>query len=291
MATLCHPLPRALGEEMLQASVRAICDRPGDSPEQRDSRTRQMVHNTLGFEPRDGLEFMLATVAVGHFHLILDSMRDVFQGQEDPMEAKTKTTIVAMDRAMLEMVRELRVARRRPLARPVEEPARDTAAAAAPYPAPATPDVAVPPPAPVPREIPAEASGQPAMPAPSAPMETAAAGSIASSPALADPLSSSIGETPGETEARSADPAAARVVPMPPPDWRVGMPLDWWPEITSPDGQSSALGTDLASFEDDDGGTREEHIAIFEAALAAVRADHAEARARDEATADATSGD
>ena len=50
-------------------------------------------------------------------------MRDVFQGQTDAMKAKTKTTIVAMDRAMLEMVRELRLERRRPLARSAEEAA------------------------------------------------------------------------------------------------------------------------------------------------------------------------
>jgi hypothetical protein len=121
MSSPCQPLPQSLAEEMLQVVARAICDRPGDSSTQRDSRTRQMVHSVLGFEPRDGLEYMLSTIAFGHFQLILDSMRDVFHGQTDALKARTKTTIVALDRAMLEMVRELRFSGRRPTARSAEQ--------------------------------------------------------------------------------------------------------------------------------------------------------------------------
>jgi hypothetical protein len=140
MTTHCQPLPRPLAEEMLQVVARAICDRPGDSSAQRDSRTRQMVHSTMGFEPRDGLEYMLSIMAFGHFQVILDSMRDVFQGQTDAMKVKTKTTIVALDRAMLEMIKELRVVRRRPMARSAEDARREETrpmpAAAAPMAAP-----------------------------------------------------------------------------------------------------------------------------------------------------------
>jgi hypothetical protein len=45
----------------------------------------------------------------------------VFHGQTDAMKARTKTTIVALDRAMLEMVKELRFSGRRPTARLAEE--------------------------------------------------------------------------------------------------------------------------------------------------------------------------
>jgi hypothetical protein len=127
MSSPCQPLPQPLAEEMLQVVARAICDRPGDSSTQRDSRTRQMVHSVLGFEPRDGLEYMLSTIAFGHFQLILDSMRDVFHGQTDALKARTKTTIVALDRAMLEMVKELRMTGRRPTARSAEEARREAA--------------------------------------------------------------------------------------------------------------------------------------------------------------------
>ena len=113
---LCHPLPKTIIDEFLQVAARAICDRPADSPAQRESRTRQMVYSTMGFEPRDGLEYMLSVMLVGHFNLLLDSMRDVFQGQMDQIKSRSKTTIVALDRALLAYAKELRICAGRPLA-------------------------------------------------------------------------------------------------------------------------------------------------------------------------------
>jgi len=117
MIQTCEPLPQSVAEEMLQVVARAICDRPGESPLQRDSRTRQMVHSTLGMRPRDGLEYMLSTLVVGHYNLLLHSMHEVFQGQADTMSARPKSTIVALGRAMIGMVKELRTERKRPLAK------------------------------------------------------------------------------------------------------------------------------------------------------------------------------
>jgi hypothetical protein len=116
MTAACEPLPKSVAEEMLQVVAQSICDRPGESAAQRDSRTRQMVHSTMGMQPRDGLEYMLSTMLVGHFHLILHSMREVFRGQTDSQSARTKSTIVALDRAMIGMIKEFRVQRTRPLA-------------------------------------------------------------------------------------------------------------------------------------------------------------------------------
>ena len=117
MIAVCHPIPHQIAEEMLQVVARAICDRPGETPAQRDSRTSQLVHSITGLTPRDGLEYMLSSLAVGHFNLILDSMREVFEGQTEAMKVRTKSTIVALDRAFIGMVRELRIERKRPLAK------------------------------------------------------------------------------------------------------------------------------------------------------------------------------
>jgi hypothetical protein len=130
MTPFCQRLPKSVAEEMLQVVARAICDRPGDNPAQRDSRTRQMVYSTMGFDPRDGLEYMLTTMTVGHFNLILDSMFDVFQGQMDTMKARTKSTIVALDRSMLAFVKEMRFSRLRSAVQWTEAPAETTAAEA-----------------------------------------------------------------------------------------------------------------------------------------------------------------
>ena len=127
MTASCQPLPRTVAEEMLQVVARALCDRAGDSPEQREGRTRQMVSSTLGMAPRDGLEFMLATLAFGHFQIILDSMSDVFRGQTDALKAKTKTTIVPLGRAMLEMIKELRVVQVRPVEQSEQDALREAA--------------------------------------------------------------------------------------------------------------------------------------------------------------------
>jgi len=151
MTSFCQPLPQYVVEELLQVVTRAICDRPGDNLAQLESRTRQMVLSTLGMAPRDGLEFMLSTLAFGHFQAILDSMHDIFRGQLDTMKAKTKTTMVALDRAMLEMLRELRAARLRPVALSAEDAVRQAAEAAeAAVPPPAPPELDAPEPEPAP---------------------------------------------------------------------------------------------------------------------------------------------
>ena len=125
MTVPCHPLPASTIQILFQDMARALCDRPEETPAQREARTTATVRLVLGFEPRDGVEFMFSTVAVGHFSLILDAMRDVFQGQTDSVKARTKSGIVVLDRAMLTMVKEFRMAR----ARPVAEEARREAAA------------------------------------------------------------------------------------------------------------------------------------------------------------------
>ena len=71
MTAYCHPMPHQIAEEMLQVVARAICDRPGESPAQRESRTHQMVHSVTGLTPRDGLEYMLSSLVVGHFNGII----------------------------------------------------------------------------------------------------------------------------------------------------------------------------------------------------------------------------
>jgi hypothetical protein len=123
-------------EEMLQIAAQSICDRPGDTPQQRASRTRQMVYSILGFEPRDGLEYMLATMIVGHFQLILQSMHEALWGQSDQIKARTKSGIVSLDRAMLGFIKTLRMIQHRPLARWAEDAKRQADAPSAPTPSP-----------------------------------------------------------------------------------------------------------------------------------------------------------
>lgn len=144
MTATCLPLPVSSIHALFQDMGRALCDRPGQTAAEQEARTWCMVHAILGLQPRDGLEFMLSGMATGHFHLILDSMRDVFQGQIDTMKARTKAGIVALDRAMLSLLKELRMSQTRPVAEEARDATRPAAAApearAGTQPAPATPE-------------------------------------------------------------------------------------------------------------------------------------------------------
>jgi hypothetical protein len=289
MNTHCQPLPSQVAEELLQIVTRAICDRPADSGPQRESRTRQMIHSVLGFEPRDGLEYMLATIAFGHFQLILASMRDVFQGQSDAMKAKTTTTIVALDRMMLEMIKQLSLVRRRPMAysgmgtaeAAREAPSQPTAASPVDDAAAAEPiDVGV-----VLEEA-AAARSAPSMPAKSA--------MIRSGP-------EDIRSAAAPPNADMAQVGAARVDPVlpdgTPPGFAAfartmlaltGVGVDEHGQGTAASTASSAPSPDTA---DEDAGTFEDHIAAFEDAYAATMEVLAEARALELEKAEAASGD
>jgi hypothetical protein len=110
----CQTLHTAVAEEMYQVVARALCDRPGENGAQRDSRTRQLVHFSIGLGPRDGLELALSSLVFGHVGMILDSMKDVHMGMGETQKGRTKAGIVAMDRAMVMLLREYREARARP---------------------------------------------------------------------------------------------------------------------------------------------------------------------------------
>src|ERR1700722_5710169 len=115
MSVAQHQLPQPLPRTMLLDIVETICDRPGDTREQRDARSLEVIGAVRGMAPRDPVELMLARMAVLHAYLIQDSARDLVREQDDRLRSKMKSTITGLDRAMLGFLRELRIARKRPL--------------------------------------------------------------------------------------------------------------------------------------------------------------------------------
>jgi hypothetical protein len=113
MIVVPQPIPPAVTAGMVQNIVDALCDRPGDSDATRATRTRDVVHSVQAFRPRDPVEVMLAGMAVIHAYLIQDAAHDLSRGQDARFKARTKTSIVALDRGMLGFLKELRVARAR----------------------------------------------------------------------------------------------------------------------------------------------------------------------------------
>ncbi len=114
--TACHPFPADLAQNFLAQATRALCDRPGETRPDAEARTRQMVHTALGFEPRDGAELMLATLIYGQMALILDATHEVFHAETAPQKHRARAGLLALNRALLGTMRELRLQQKRPLA-------------------------------------------------------------------------------------------------------------------------------------------------------------------------------
>ena len=152
-------MPQSVAEDMFHTTARALCQHPDEPQTLTAVRTRQMVHATLALDPRDGLEMMLATLVVGHHGLILDSIKDVHQTQDERTKIRAKSGIVALDRALLGLLREYRLARARPTAAEAAD-ARPT------EPAPAEPPPAETAPSEPAQEQPATETAPPRQPAP-----------------------------------------------------------------------------------------------------------------------------
>ena len=87
--------------------VHALGGRPDETPTQRERRSRGVERAVRGFDPRGSVETMFAGLAVTHFALILDSARDVVLGQADTTRARTKSTVVGLDRMLTTFLKEV----------------------------------------------------------------------------------------------------------------------------------------------------------------------------------------
>lgn len=79
--------------------VKALCDRPSESPHQHAVRIQAATHTIMAFQPRDAIEAMLAGHCVMFHEMIVDSVHHTMRGEEDAARRATRSGIVAMDRA------------------------------------------------------------------------------------------------------------------------------------------------------------------------------------------------
>jgi len=103
----------AVAQSMLQSIVESLRDRPGDTTARRDARANEIVHCVLGFQPRDPVEIMFAGIAVTHIHLVMDASREVLVNQDYGLKTRAKSTVVAFDRGLKGILKELRLAQTR----------------------------------------------------------------------------------------------------------------------------------------------------------------------------------
>jgi len=79
--------------------VKAVSDRPGETPQQQFTRSLAVTHTILAFQPRDAIEAMLAGHCVLLHELIVDGVRDATGAATDTARRAARANLVAMDRA------------------------------------------------------------------------------------------------------------------------------------------------------------------------------------------------
>lgn len=128
--------------------IDAIANRPGETEARRQDRAQGALCLIEAFEPRDGVEVMLAGQAVMFQSLMMDTIHDSHHAVTGQEAFRHRQAAVAMSRVQLSWFKELRLhdARRYPTAAEVADHA---AVLSAPAPEPAS---ATPPAAPVPAE-------------------------------------------------------------------------------------------------------------------------------------------
>ena len=182
--------------------IDAIANRPGETEARRQDRAQGALCLIEAFEPRDGVEVMLAGQAVMFQSLIMDTIRDSHHAVTGQEAWRHRQAAVAMSRVQLSWFKELRLhdARRYPTAAEVADHA---AVLSAPAPEPAS---ATPPAAPVPAE-PARTE-----PARTEPARTETPARIAATPEapVSPPLASSPPLTAPRETVRISDAPASR---------------------------------------------------------------------------------
>jgi hypothetical protein len=100
---------------MLRRLVDSICDRPGETAMSRAALEDEVANGVLAFAPRDAVEFMLAGMIVSNYQLILVATHEAFVGDATVPRGKGNPGVVALERAVTGLLKELRIAQARPL--------------------------------------------------------------------------------------------------------------------------------------------------------------------------------
>ena len=188
--------------------IDAIANRPGETEARRQDRAQGALCLIEAFEPRDGVEVMLAGQAVMFQSLIMDTIHDSHHAVTGQETFRHRQAAVAMSRVQLSWFKELRLhdARRYPAAAEVADHA---AVLSAPAPEPAS---ATPPAAPAPAKAPVPAEPARTEPAQTEPARTETPARIAATPEapVSPPLASSPPLSPPRETARIIDAPASR---------------------------------------------------------------------------------
>ena len=84
---------------IIDGIANAVCERPGESLQQRATRIRAASETIRAFQPGDAIQAMLAGHCLMFHELIVDSVLHTLRGEPDTARRATRSNIVAMDKA------------------------------------------------------------------------------------------------------------------------------------------------------------------------------------------------
>jgi hypothetical protein len=79
--------------------AKAVYRRNGETQQDQVTRSQAAAHTIMGFQPRDGIEAILASRCLMFHELTVDSVRETLRGEPDTTRRATRANIVALDKA------------------------------------------------------------------------------------------------------------------------------------------------------------------------------------------------
>jgi hypothetical protein len=121
-------------QDILNLTAASLSAAPNLTETERQTRSETVVRGTMAFQPADPTQTMLASLILGHHLAIMDGFRDIACLTLTPAEAaRARMVTVAQTKLVLQLARELRIARKEALpqttaepGKPAPEPAGDT---------------------------------------------------------------------------------------------------------------------------------------------------------------------
>ena len=115
--------------DILNLAAASLSAAPHLTEAERTARSETVIRGTMAFLPADPAETVLGTLLMGQHLSIMDGFREIASQTLTPAEvARARMVTVSQTKLVLQMLREMRIARSEALSRTAAEPARKPAA-------------------------------------------------------------------------------------------------------------------------------------------------------------------
>jgi len=115
---MSETLAQTANQDIVNLAAASLSAGPDLTEAERTARFQTVVQGAMAFQPADPTQAMLASLILGHHLAIMDGFRDIARLTLTPAEAaRARMVTVAQTKLVLQIARELRIARKEALAR------------------------------------------------------------------------------------------------------------------------------------------------------------------------------